>query len=228
MQEVVETFRGILMSASLCALLALLAVLCGIKSWGVIKPVVSKWSKRGIVFAIPFLIVAIIHGGSKPTISFPYTDPKVRYFTDAGSEVRDDSIWLAFTAFRIPLSADFHGCYRELVEEGENTNEWVEFLLGTVGAYIEPQEIAFPNAKGYEFCFFSTYVEGPTVHTNGVLNVKWGIPTNALQEVIRALPIQSEVRMDWGIIATPDHDVDIDPQSDSLLIRLMEETEDEQ
>lgn len=227
MREGFELFRRVMMSVSLCGLLAAVFALLARALWMRISPVVRGWNWRRAFVIAPFVAIALIYGGSKPSISFPYTDPKTKYFTDAGSEVRDDSIWLAFTALRIPLSADFHGYYRELVEEGENTNEWVEFLTGTVGAFIDPREIPFPEAKRYEFSFFSTYVEGPTVHTNGVLNVKWGVPTQIRQGIVEAVPIQSEVHLDVNVIATPDHSVDIEVQSESLLNRLMEEADEQ-
>lgn len=227
MLQFAEMVRWAICRLSVLALLGLFLALLCVWACRVVRRVYRSGDWRHWVLPIPLIAVAIIYGGSKPHISFPYTDPTQRYFTDAGSEVRDNSIWLTFTAMRIPMSADFHGCYRRLVDEGENTNEWIEFLTGTVSQYLDPIEIPFAEAKKYEFMFFSTYVEGPTVHTNGVLNVKWGVPQTAVTDSVRAVPIQTEVRLDGNAAATPDHGIDIEPQTDSLLNRLMEETDEQ-
>ena len=224
MLQLAETLRCVICRLSVLALLGLVLALLCVWACKVVRHINGKDGRRRWIMTLPFVAIAIIYGGSKPSISFPYTDPTQRYFTDAGSEVRDNSIWLSFTAMRIPMSADFHGCYRELVEEGENTNEWVEFITGTVGQYLDPREIPFPEAKRHEFIFYSTYVEGPTVHTNGVLNVKWGVPITNRTDSVRALPIQTEVRLDGRAIATPDHGIDIEPSSDAVSKTLTEET----
>lgn len=158
---------------------------------------------RFIVLA-PLVAVAVLYGGSKQRegrVSFPYTDPTNRYFTDDGSRVDDDGVWLAFRAVGVPNSADFHGVFRSI--ESTDDADWEEFLTGTVGQYLTPRLIPFENAKAFDFQFFSTYTAGPTVHTNGVLNVKWGVPTRASSGTVEALPIRSEVRLDSKPVATP-------------------------
>lgn len=165
---------------------------------------VRRYGSGRLLILAPLVAVAVLYGGSKQRVgrvSFPYTDPTAKYFTDAGSRVDDDGVWLAFRAVGIPTSADFHGVARPI--ESTDDADWQEFLLGTVGQYITPQLIPFENAKAYDFQFFSTYTAGPTVHTNGVLNVKWGVPTEKRDGTVDALPINSQVRLDGVPVATP-------------------------
>lgn len=240
MEEFAKTFQAWLTGFSLLGIFAcFIAALVTMNR----KAAIAFWKNstpaRRVVLIL-FACVAIVVGGTKPqtpTISYPYTDIEKRYLVDNGSRVNPDSVYISFTAIGIPTSADFNGFYREL--GNTNDTDWVQFITGTIGAFLTPVEVPFPAATNYNFCFFTTYQPEPSVHTNGVLNVKWGLPQASLGYVVegdtlKALPLQTEVRTDWAVIATPaqTHDLSTltdDPEAEiNLLEELMEETNDEQ
>lgn len=163
-----------------------------------------KMTVPKLFLVVPLIIAMMLHGSTKrpsPMVSFPYTDPDHRYFIDTGSRIEDEGVWLSFRSIGIPTSADFIGCFRPLASTSEE--DWVPFLQGTVGEYLTPQLILFADAKNFNFCFFSTFTAGPTVHTNGVLNVNWGVPLTSRDGVVDALPIRSVVNLNGQPVATP-------------------------
>lgn len=224
----VRELQELVVSSCIAAILVIAAGIAAYKGWKMLREKCRGKHPASIAIGAFFTMVAIVVGGTKPTVSFPYTDIEKRYFIDAGSTVEADHIHLAFTAVGIPMSADFLGYYRSV--DSTDDADWTQFLAGTVGAYITPCDIPFPNAKQYAYQFFSTYTAGPTVHTNGVLNVKWGLPSSESADgTLKAIPVQTEVRFDWRIIATPTsvHSNLVDGASDAALINLQEENDDE-
>ncbi len=158
---------------------------------------------RGMALAA-LALVFTIYGGSKspkPTVTFPKTDMEITYLVDSGSYVTNDAVYVSFnTSPIVPSNADIQGWYRP---NTTNEEEWVQFYEGYVFEF--PQFIEFANATNYNFQFFTTWTPSPTVHTNGVLNVNWGVADNQdMEDEIIALPIQTEVWFNADFLATPE------------------------
>ncbi len=158
-----------------------------------------KWLERAFlaVLAVPF----IIHGSTKPstpatgTVTFLRTDADVQYFTDRGSYTTNDYVYVDFTTHPIvPPSANFYGEYRELA--ATNETDWVEIVNTTIGDFSPPQSIAFPNATNYNWRFYTDWTPGPSVVTNGVLHVNWGVPvTPQSPDTVIGLPVRTELEL---------------------------------
>ncbi len=164
--------------------------------------------KGGRGFALVALaLVFTLYGGSKspkPTVTFPKTDIEVAYLVNSGSYVTNDAVYVSFTKSPIvPLNADLKGYYAPFTTNTEAEVEWTQFYDGYVSDF--PQFIEFANATNYNFQFFTTWTPAPTVHTNGVLNVNWGVADNQdMEDEIIALPIQTEVWFNADFLATPE------------------------
>lgn len=123
--------------------------------------------------AVVAIALATMYGGAKTgTVTYPYTDPEIRYLFDAGSYVTNDYVHVEFTRSAVvPDSADFLGYYRSA--ESTNDEDWVEFLATTFAEFHSPSNVPFAGALTNSFAFFTTYSPGPVVHTNGVAVVNW-------------------------------------------------------
>lgn len=123
--------------------------------------------------AVAAIALATMYGGAKTgTVTYPYTDPEIRYLFDAGSYVTNDYVHVEFTRSAVvPDSADFLGYYRSA--ESTNDEDWVEFLATTFAEFHSPSNVPFAGALTNSFAFFTTYTPGPVVHTNGVAVVNW-------------------------------------------------------
>lgn len=133
----------------------------------------DRWSK---LLAAPLVVMLCLHGmtksGGSGRVTYPSTDADTRYLVDNGSYVTNDYVHVDFTrSALVPDSADLLGYYRPV--SSTNDADWVEFLSTTFAAFTVPQDISFANAISNNFCLFTSWTPGPTVHTNGVALVIW-------------------------------------------------------
>lgn len=166
-------------------------------------------SRRPLAMIIPLLFVCslVIYGGSKSIqqIIFLDDEPEIDFIIDNGSKVEQDGIYLSFVTQIIPESANFYGFFK--LKDSENA-EWEQFLQGTIGAFLTPRTIPFENAENYLFIFYTDYVNAPSVHTNGVMNVNWALVRDITtgekkisEEQIEALPMKTTIKTYGDIIS---------------------------
>lgn len=119
------------------------------------------------------IVIATLYGGAKHgSVSFPYTDPEVRYLYDAGSYVTNGYVHVNFTRLpMVPGSADLQGWCRP--HGSTNDAEWAQFLDTTFAVFPVPSDIPFDGAETNDFQFFTTWTPGPAAHTNGVAEIQW-------------------------------------------------------
>ena len=132
----------------------------------------KKLSTNRLVF-LAGVVLATLYGGAKSgRVSYPFTDPELRYLYDAGSYVTNGYVHVDFTRLAIvPASADLQGWYRPA--GSTNDAEWAQMLDTTFADFPVPQDIAFEGAETNDFQFFTTWTPGPAVHTNGVAEIMW-------------------------------------------------------
>lgn len=162
--------------AALAALLMILAV-----ADPFVRLLASAWNRSSRYARRAFLLFAVgsaFYAGAKHTVgqvTFPYTDPEVRYLIDAGSYVTNDYVHVAFTRSQlVPSSADLVGYARPC--GSTNDADWVQMLSTTFGAFTSPSNVPYAGALTNDFQFFTTWTPGPVVHTNGVAVILWQKP----------------------------------------------------
>ena len=129
------------------------------------------WRVKRKKLALALLaLVAVIVGGTKSRVIVD--DPYVR---DSGSFVTNDFVHVAIVARYdfIPASMEVMIWSREL--SLTNAEDWVRIVRAEEGPFRLaefPIDIPFPDATNYEFMVAANYVPEPTVHTNGVWQIK--------------------------------------------------------
>jgi len=163
---------------SLAALAVLILAACA--SVPLVGILARAWNAAGSRFGryvalAAFAISAVFAGAKHGSVTYPFTDPEVRYLVDAGSYVTNDYVRVAFTrSTLVPLSADLLGYVRPA--GSTNDAEWAEMLNTTFAQFSSPSNIPYAGALTNDFQFFTTWTPGPTVHTNGVAVILWQKP----------------------------------------------------
>ena len=174
MRELADIFGWVCLFGGLFGIAVLgVAALCVgladcIKIW---RDTCRSWGARTIsLFAV---VLATRYGGSKViTGRVTVDDP---YIVDAGSFVTNDYVHVALAgryAF-IPAETEILIYSRELAQT--NAADWVQLVRAEEGPYHLgefPLDIQFPNATNYNFLVAADYIPAPTVHTNGVWQIK--------------------------------------------------------
>lgn len=166
MSEVIAGFEA----AALWACVIGLLLLAAIGMIGLLKQI-ARSSRRDLPPGTTFMllvmaIMGVIYGGSKATVSI--NDP---YITDNGSYVTNDYVHIAIakrTAI-LPDSTEILVYYRPIAST--NATDWMELsprLTFTDFPYDYPLE----SATNYNFMVGASYTPEPTVHTNGVWQIK--------------------------------------------------------
>ena len=164
------------------SVLMLIALAVGIAVAAVYIAPVIRWMKRHKVDAAliaPFVVGIILYGGSKGTVSYPYTDVEQRYLYDAGSYVTNGYVHVAFTALLLPQTAMIYAYSRPY--GSTNDLEWTERMAEPLSelatqSNVYGRDVYFEGAEDSEVQVFTDYRTGPTVHTNGVAVVMWQKP----------------------------------------------------
>lgn len=142
------------------------------KVWDFLK--CWKWSKLLVVVAF----CGIAHYGATKNagivsrVYFQFTDPENRYLVDNGSYVTNDFVHVDFSRYVAPGSAVLRIDYYPIDTPASNVAEVAENLVtSTFDDFPVPQNIAFESATNYHFVVYTTWTPGPSVHTNGVLQL---------------------------------------------------------
>lgn len=159
--------------------LMLFALAVGIAVAAVYIAPVIRWIKKhkaDAVLVAPFVLGIILYGGSKGTVSYPYTDVEQRYLYDAGSYVTNGYVHIAFTALLLPPTATIYAYSRP--HGSTNDLEWAERMIAGLGEMtktgnVYERDVYFEGAEDSDVQVFTDYQVGPAVHTNGVAVVMW-------------------------------------------------------
>jgi len=164
---------------ALSAAAVAMAALCAAAP--IVRLLARAWDRASGVARGVFLVAsagACLYGGAKHIVghvTYPYTDPEVRYLVDAGSYVTNDYVHVAFTkSLLVPNSADFLGYVRPA--GSTNDAEWAQMLETTFAAFSSPSNVPYIGAISNDFQFFTTWTPGPQAHTNGVAMIVWQQP----------------------------------------------------
>jgi len=159
------------------------------------SPILAWIRRHGLqaAFVAPAVVCLVYVGSTKQmvgSVTYPFTDPEVRYLYDAGSYVTNDFVHVSFEkSALVPDSADFLGYFRPC---GSNSDDdWIEFLATTFALFHSPSNVPFAGALTNDFQFFTTFTPGPSVHTNGVAVVNWMMPTGGATNAI--VPVRTGI-----------------------------------
>jgi len=192
------------------AALGVMAVFLALRKFLIVFTPMLVWCKSHrleAVFVAPFVLCMVWYGatkeGAKGTITYPFTDPEIRYIRDNGSYVTNDFVHIAFTTMIVPSTADLQIWRRRL--DQTNDLDFVCHTNTTIGAFNQPQDIQFPAATNWNWQVFTTWTPGPSVLTNGVWHAYWGIDR---KKRMYPIPIRTCVRLvetngTQTVIATP-------------------------
>lgn len=197
----IATYQSYLLLACICLLAVLGAVLFAMKVYPSIVDACRRMGKLKLasrVLLVVSLLSAVIYGGRKGRITYPYVDIEQRYLQDHGSYVTNDLVHVDFTRMIAPSSAEFFISYRET--SSTNDEDWAVLVATTFAEFTVPQDIAFENATNFDFMAYTTWTPGPSVQTNGVWHSYWGKDQKLHTHFI---PIRTCVRVDDEVIATP-------------------------
>ena len=189
---------------ALAAVAALMLACCAAAP--LFKCLAALWEKsRGDKFGRYVFLAAVagatLYGGAKHKtggISYPFTDPEIKYLIDAGSYVTNDAVHVAFTRLIAPATAPLLIDRRQV--DQTNETDWVSFTNTTFAAFANPCDIQCPAATNWDWIVYTTWTPGPTVQTNGVWHAHWGLDKKERAYII---PVRTCVRDGSTIIATP-------------------------
>lgn len=133
-----------------------------------------RWSKVLLLVAVCGIAHygATKNAGIMSRVIFHYTDAETRYIVDNGSFVTNGYIHIDFTRYVAPGSAELRIDYYPLDTPNDEIDDVAENLVTTTfDDFPVPADVAFENATNYHFVVYTTWTPGPSVHTNGVLQL---------------------------------------------------------
>ena len=165
------------------------------------------WWDRAVRAAllVPFIAGMVIHGGSKARVTYPQTEAGRAYLVDRGSYVTNDCVHLVFERRIVPDDAALVVERRPVAST--NDAEWAEFLRTTFAVLPVPADLPCAGATNWDWCVYSDWAPPPSVHTNGILEAKWGVSRDDAAHRAAGLavgvPAQSTAWRDGEMLDTP-------------------------
>lgn len=167
----IEAIRAGFGASLIWACAVALAIVAAMAAWGPLSRLLDSVRRRlggGATAAMLAVVAAwaILYGGSKGHVTV--SDP---YITDAGSYLTNDIAHVSI-AKRTPILPDETEILvyaREV--SSEDPAEWVR-LSPHLTLADHPYDYALPNATNYNVMVAASYVPAPSVHTNGVWQIK--------------------------------------------------------
>lgn len=188
------------------AFLAILTAML-LATWKVVR---DEWRKCGdrsskAVF-IASAFAGTLYGGAKlATVSYPQTEAGRAYLVDRGSYVTNDFVHLDFERRIVPDDAALVVERREIAST--NDTDWAEVVRTTFAAFAVPTNLPCAHATNWNWIVYADWTPPPSVHTNGIMEVKWG--TSRADAAHRAaglavgIPVQTTVWSDGTMLGTP-------------------------
>lgn len=168
----------------------------------------GNWLDRAVRAALiaPFAVGMILYGGSKrATVSYPQTEAGRAYLVDRGSYVTNDYVHIDFERRIVPDDAALVIERREVAST--NDTDWAEVVRTTFAAFAVPTNLPCARATNWNWVVYADWAPPPTVHTNGILEVRWGTSRNDAAHRAAGLavgvPAQSTAWRDGRMLGTP-------------------------
>ena len=193
------------LAVALAFLFGLVAVAAA--AWPVVR---DEW-RRGkdrvakAVFAAACL-AGVLYGGAKnASVTYPKTDAAAAYLVDRGSYVTNDYVRIDFERRIVPDDAAL--VIERRAVASTNDLEWAEYLRSTFAAFAVPTNLPCANATNWNWIVYADWTPPPSVHTNGILEVKWGTSRNDAAHRAAGLavgiPAQTTAWADGAMLGTP-------------------------
>lgn len=165
------------------------------------------WWDRAVRCALlgPFVAGMIIYGSTKARVTYPRTEAGRAYLVDRGSYVTNDFVHLDFERRIVPDDAAL--VIERRGAASTNDTDWAEFLRTTFAAFAVPADLPCADATNWTWIVYADWAPGPSVHTNGILETKWGVSArDAAHRAARravGVPAQTTVWADGEMLGTP-------------------------
>ena len=165
------------------------------------------WWDRAVRCAllVPFVAGMIVYGSTKARVTYPMTEAGRAYLVDRGSYVTNDFVHIDFERRIVPDDAALVIERRGVAST--NDTDWVEFLRTTFAAFSVPADLPCAGATNWMWIVYADWAPEPSVHTNGILEAKWGVSArDAAHRAARlavGVPAQTTVWADGEMLGTP-------------------------
>ena len=165
------------------------------------------WWDRAVRFAllVPFVAGMIVYGSTKARVTYPMTEAGRTYLVDRGSYVTNDFVHIDFERRIVPDDAALVIERRGVAST--NDTDWAEFLRTTFAAFAVPTDLPCAGATNWTWIVYADWAPGPSVHTNGILETKWGVSArdaaHRAERLAVGVPAQTTVWADGEMLGTP-------------------------
>ena len=165
------------------------------------------WWDRAVRYALlmPFVVGMIVYGSTKARVTYPMTEAGRAYLVDRGSYVTNDFVHIDFERRIVPDDAALVIERRGVAST--NDTDWAEFLRTTFAAFAVPADLPCAGATNWTWIVYADWAPEPSVHTNGILEAKWGVSardaTHRAERLAVGVPAQTTVWADGEMLGTP-------------------------
>ena len=165
------------------------------------------WWDRAVRCAliVPFVAGMIVYGSTKARVTYPMTEAGRAYLVDRGSYVTNDFVHIDFERRIVPDDAALVIERRGVAST--NDTDWAEFLRTTFAAFAVPTDLPCAGATNWTWIVYADWAPGPSVHTNGILETKWGVSArdaaHRAERLAVGVPAQTTVWADGEMLGTP-------------------------
>ena len=165
------------------------------------------WWDRAVRYAllVPFVAGMIVYGSTKARVTYPMTEAGRSYLVDRGSYVTNDFVHIDFERRIVPDDAALVIERRGVAST--NDTDWAEFLRTTFAAFAVPADIPCADATNWMWIVYADWAPEPSVHTNGILEAKWGVSArdaaHRAERLAVGVPAQTTVWADGEMLGTP-------------------------
>ena len=165
------------------------------------------WWDRAVRCAllVPFVAGMIFYGSTKARVTYPMTEAGRAYLVDRGSYVTNDFVHIDFERRIVPDDAAL--VIERRVVASTNDTDWAEFLRTTFAAFAVPTDLPCAGATNWTWIVYADWAPGPSVHTNGILETKWGVSArdaaHRAERLAVGVPAQTTVWADGEMLGTP-------------------------
>lgn len=165
------------------------------------------WWDRAVRCAllVPFVVGMIVYGSTKARVTYPMTEAGRAYLVDRGSYVTNDFVHIDFERRIVPDDAAL--VIERRVVASTNDTDWAEFLRTTFAAFAVPADLPCAGATNWTWIVYADWAPEPSVHTNGILEAKWGVSArdaaHRAERLAVGVPARTTVWADGEMLGTP-------------------------